>query len=172
MRKLKDRLRAQDGQALVELAFVLPLVLLLLFGVIDFGLALHDYNGDTNIANLAARTASVIGNGPNPSCGGNVETTLTAYVDCEAAATGAPTPSYVCVADTAQASPSGTFAVGDPLEVKVSSTFGWAKILTGGDGYIGRLNPTSTLTASATMRVEQAPSAPGPSGFLTPLCSA
>lgn len=156
----------------MELAFVLPLVLLLLFAVIDFGLALHDYNGDTNIANIAARTASLIGSAPSAKCGGTAETSLTLYVDCEAKATGAPTPSSVCVADTASSPPSSTFSAGDPLEVKVSSTFNWTKILTGGDGYVGKINPASTITASATMRVEQPPTN-GPSSFLalTPTCS-
>ena len=51
----------EKGQALVELAFVIPLVLLFLFGIIDFGLALNQQNGETNIANIAVREAAIVG---------------------------------------------------------------------------------------------------------------
>ncbi|MGH2843618.1 MAG: TadE/TadG family type IV pilus assembly protein [Solirubrobacteraceae bacterium] len=152
-----NRSRSDAGQALVELALVLPLVLLLLFAIIDFGLALNDYNGDTNVANLAARTASVLGSASTETCSGVSYSTLTAWVDCEAVATGAPTPSVVCVKNltTGTASPTA-FAVGDSLQVEVGSSFAWFSLLTGGDGYIGSIRPTTTLTAGATMRVEQA----------------
>ena len=167
--KLIRRCRNEHGQALVELAFVLPLVLLLLFGIFDFGLALNQDNADTNVANLAARAVSVMGTTTSISCNGATETTLTAWVDCEAAATGAPTPSYVCVADTAGTTPSSTYTTGDPLEVQVSSVFHWLSIISGGDRYIGPVvSPTSTITASATMRNEQDT---GTDSFLTPTCT-
>ena len=55
MRALIRRVRGEHGQAMVELAFVMPILLLLLFGIVDFGLALNQQNQDTNIANIAAR---------------------------------------------------------------------------------------------------------------------
>ena len=168
LRLLVKRLRCEDGQALVELAFVLPLVLLFLFGIIDFGLALNSYNSDTNIA---ARTVSVIGSSTSVKCNGTAETTLTAYVDCEASSTGAPTPSAVCVADISGSSPSGSYTTGDPIKVVITSTFHWFSILTGASSYIGKVvDPTSAITSSATMRMEQAPST-GSSSFLTPTCT-
>jgi len=171
VRNFLKRCRCEDGQALVELAFVLPLVLLFLFGIIDFGLALNSYNGDTNIANIAARTASVMGTTTSVTCAGNTETTLTLYVDCEASSTGAPTPTSVCVADMAGATPSGTYTTGDPIKVEVTSTFHWLQILTGKDSYIAKVvNPTSSITASATMRLEAAPTG-GSSSFLSPTCT-
>jgi len=157
------RIRAltrENGQAIVELAFVLPLVLLFLFGIIDFGLALNADNSDTNMANLAARTASVIGTSTSVPCNGTAETTLLAWVTCEAAATGAPTPASVCVADTAGSSPSSTYAAGDPIKVEVTSNFGWLKLLTGKIS-----NLSSTISSSATMRMEAAPTS-GTSTFL------
>jgi Flp pilus assembly protein TadG len=165
MAKWVKSLRCEDGQALVELAFVLPLVLLFLFGIIDFGLALNADNSDTNMANLAARTASLIGSSATVQCNGTAESTLSAWVTCEAAATGAPTPASVCVADTAGTSPSGTYTAGDPIKVEVTSTFGWLKLLTG-----QVKNLSSTISSSATMRMEQAPTG-GTSGFLSPTCT-
>lgn len=164
------RLGREDGQALVELAFVLPLLLLFLFAIIDFGLALNQYNTNTNIANLAARTVSVLGTKTSATCGGTSYSTLTGWVDCEAKATGEPVPKSVCVSDTAGSSSSSSYAAGDPVKVEVTSTFNWFSMLSSGNGYIGRVvNPTSDITASATMRLEQAPKN-GTSSFLTPTC--
>jgi TadE-like protein len=168
------RFRADGGQALVELAFVLPLVMLILFGIIDFGLALNNYNADTNLANLAARSASVMGTTSTISCNGTSETNLKAFVVCEAAATGAPTPTYVCFADTATGL-SATLTVGDPLKVEVQSTFGWLKLLTGGNSYVKGINLNSTISASATNRIEAAPGTGTTNAFFsttaTPVCS-
>jgi Flp pilus assembly protein TadG len=164
VRKRIESLRCEDGQALVELAIVIPLVLLFLFGIIDFGLALNTKNSDTNLANLAAREVSVIGTGANPICNGTTETTLTAWVTCMAPASGAAAPS-VCVADTAGATPSGNYAAGDPIEVEVTSNFSWLKLLTGQVSHL-----TSTISGSATMRMEAAPTSAN-TGFLSPTCA-
>lgn len=172
MQALLLRLRREDGQALVELAFVLPILVLFLFGIIDFGLAINTANTNTNIANYAVREAAVIGTTTTATCNGTTETTLAKWADCEAGATGASAPT-VCISDSSSSTP-GTYTVGDPLTVKVSSTFKWLSVLTGSDGYIGKVaNPTSVLSSSATMRMEQSPSASGSSGtnpFLPATC--
>ena len=157
----------------MELAFVIPLVLLFLFGIIDFGLALNaaelrHQHGEprrarSRVGDRQSTYASV-------QCNGTAETSLKAWVTCEAAATGAPTPSNVCVCDIAAGtSPSSTYANGDPIKVVVTSNFGWLKLLT---GQISSLS--STISASATMRMEAAPSTGN--NFLlrrrpTPLCT-
>jgi Flp pilus assembly protein TadG len=152
-----------DGQALVELAFVLPIVLLLLFGIIDFGLALNTQNQDTNIANVAVREAAVIGTANSAMCGTMSETNLNAWAQCESALMGGPAVS-VCVADIAGGSPVGTYAPGDPVKVEVTSSFAWLKLITGKVG-----NLSSTIGANATMRVEGTLN--GSNSFLTPICS-
>jgi Flp pilus assembly protein TadG len=53
------RRRRTRGQALVELAFVLPLVILMLLGLFDFGRAIYAYNTVSNAAREAARVAIV-----------------------------------------------------------------------------------------------------------------
>jgi len=53
--KLNDR----KGQAMVELALVLPLLLLIVFGITEFGRALWIVNTLTNAAREGARRASV-----------------------------------------------------------------------------------------------------------------
>jgi len=51
--------RDEQGQALLEFAFVLPVLLTLLLGVIVFGLALHNYLTLTNATNLGAQLLSM-----------------------------------------------------------------------------------------------------------------
>jgi Flp pilus assembly protein TadG len=47
------------GQALTEFALILPILLLLVFGVFDFGRAIYAYNSISNAAREGARTAIV-----------------------------------------------------------------------------------------------------------------
>jgi len=46
---------AQDGQDLVEFAIVLPVLLLLILGIIEFGVLVLDYNTISNAAREGAR---------------------------------------------------------------------------------------------------------------------
>ena len=55
--------RRTSGQALVETAFVLPILLLLLLGLFDFGRAVFAYNAVSNSAREAVRLAIVDQNG-------------------------------------------------------------------------------------------------------------
>lgn len=150
VRKLIKRFRGEKGQALVELAFVIPLVLLFLFGIIDFGLALNQKNEDTNIANIAVREAAIIGTTTTALCGTTTEHTLATWTSCEAQADGSPAPTKVCVFDTKTSTNGTTYSQGDPVEVKISSHFSWLKLIQGDVG------PSSTLGANATMREEGA----------------
>lgn len=54
-----SRTRKVRGQSLVEFALVLPLFLLLVFGIMDLGLAVFSYNSITNAAREGARLAIV-----------------------------------------------------------------------------------------------------------------
>lgn len=152
VRKLIDRFRGENGQALVELAFVIPLLLLFLFGIIDFGLAINQQNQDTNIANVAAREAAV-GTNSSPVCGGTPQPTLTAWAKCEASAMGIPVTS-VCVGDVSGSGYSSSYTGGTPIKVVVNSDLNWLKLITGQVG--GFLK--STIGSSATMRLETTPS--------------
>jgi hypothetical protein len=145
------KLRGDRGQALVELAFVLPLVLVLLFGIIDFGLAYNTKNSDTNLANLAARSVSVMGTATTTqSCGGTGQTSLLAWIDCVAKQDGESQPTTACLLDTS----AGGYAAGDALKVEVQTPFNWFGVIGASGGIVGKA--TSTIGASATNRVEAA----------------
>jgi Flp pilus assembly protein TadG len=53
------RARRQGGQSLVEFALVIPVFLLILMGVVDFGMAIYKFNGVSQAAREIARVTSV-----------------------------------------------------------------------------------------------------------------
>jgi Flp pilus assembly protein TadG len=52
-------LRREDGQALTEFALVLPLLLVLIMGIIQFGFVFKDYIAVTDATRVGARQAAV-----------------------------------------------------------------------------------------------------------------
>lgn len=55
------RWRGDDGAALVEAAFVLPVLLMILLGILEMGLLMKDYQAAENATQAAGRMASVEG---------------------------------------------------------------------------------------------------------------
>lgn len=167
------RLRGDEsGVALVEFALVLPLLLLVLFGVFEFGRIFNYWIDETHLANEAARWAAVNRN-PGldrpvnvttcaPEAGG--ATDLQTYIRCQATTqelrSGAsgdqgsdPLQVYICF-------PNGTSNIGDPVRVIVRTTYNYLPLVgdflsgTFGDGAI---DTTVGITGSATMRLEATP---------------
>src|SRR5690348_5894749 len=62
----RDRARDQRGQTMVEFALVLPLIAILLFGVIQFGIAFNNYVTLTDAVRAGARKAAVSRQTGNP----------------------------------------------------------------------------------------------------------
>jgi Flp pilus assembly protein TadG len=142
------RVRNESGTALVEFAFVLPLLLVLVLGIVDFGRAFNYWIDSTHLANVAARYAAV-----NQNPGAAASLTLQRHMELQASTkelrTGSKqsTPVDVCISF-----PLGTSNVGDPVKVEVTSTWSWLRYL------VGRTHLTSkTLKGSATMRLEAKP---------------
>ena len=65
--KTPQRLRSSDGQTMVEFALVLPLLALLLFGVIQFGIVFNHYLDLTDAVRAGARVAAVSRQTSDPS---------------------------------------------------------------------------------------------------------
>jgi Flp pilus assembly protein TadG len=59
--------RRQEGQALVEFAFVVPVLLLLVLGIIQFGILFNNYITLTDAVRAGARQAAVSRTLPNPT---------------------------------------------------------------------------------------------------------
>jgi Flp pilus assembly protein TadG len=56
---IRHRLHAQQGVAMVEMALVMPILLFLVLGIVDFGKAMNYWNNVNQIASDAARFAAV-----------------------------------------------------------------------------------------------------------------
>jgi Flp pilus assembly protein TadG len=50
---------SEDGQTAVEFALVLPILAVLIFAIVEFGVAFHDYITVTDASRVAAREAAV-----------------------------------------------------------------------------------------------------------------
>lgn len=76
--RLRRMPRGGRGQSLVEFAMVMPLLVILIFGIIDFGMGLRSYISLSNATREGARFAAV-GNeaGAYPAdCGGSAPTVV------------------------------------------------------------------------------------------------
>jgi Flp pilus assembly protein TadG len=137
----------ESGQALVEFLLVAGLLLFILFGVTQFGLALNAANDETHLANEVARYAAV---NFNPATGGQ---SLTAWAKAQADNTISGN-AQICVSF-----PNGTSNVGDPVKVVVSGTMNWQPIYGLAQFLkVGLPAASSTIAGSAVMRLEAPPS--------------
>jgi Flp pilus assembly protein TadG len=134
---------------LTEFALILPLLMLVLIGMLDFGKAYNYWIDQTHLANEGARWAAV---DKNPA---GVAMTLQQYIaskantdELKSGGTSSITGGLgVCVAF-----PDGTSNVGSPVEVRVSTTYNWLPII---GAKISILQ--TTINGSATMRIEKKP---------------
>jgi Flp pilus assembly protein TadG len=143
------RAREEDGSALVEFTLLLPLLLLILFGVLDFGRAINYWIDESQLANVGARYAAV---NRNPGSGSTLQESIRNQADTaelrDGGTSSVPSAAQVCIDF-----PNGSTNVGDPVETTVSVSYNWMPFL--GDQFDVA---TTTMTSSATMRLEQAPS--------------
>jgi len=63
----KPRMKNEQGQTMTEFALVLPILVVLLFGIIQFGIAFNNYVTLTDAVRAGARKAAVSRNLADPS---------------------------------------------------------------------------------------------------------
>ena len=141
-RRVCRRLRQERGQALVEFAVVLPVLILIILGIIYFG-RYEDYSNQmTQLAEEGARWAAV---NYTPTSG-----TLQAYVqsqaqpELQAGSSDVTSPAQIWIY---QPGTSPTYAVGQPVRVCVVATVRYPFFGVGGT--------SSTMAQVATMRIEE-----------------
>ena len=78
MKRLVEKIKNQNGAALVEFAIVLPLLLVLVFGMIEFSLMLYDKAVITNASREGAR-AGIVYDFPNRISEGEITSTVSTY---------------------------------------------------------------------------------------------
>ncbi len=131
---------------MVEFALVLPLLLVLVLGVLDFGRAFNYWIDSTHLANVAARYATV-----NKNPGAAASRTLQRHVELQASTKELrDAPIDVCISFP-DASPTGPL-VGDAVAVEVKSPFTFLGFLVERAG-LGSIE----IHGKATMRLEAPP---------------
>ena len=134
----------ESGQAMVEFALILFPLLLLVVGIIQFGIALNFWLDMNRIANQGARFAAV-NCGPTTSPA-QCTPSLQAWLTEQALSKGNNPTVTICYENGKTGS---TADVGDAVRVELTQPFTFRPIVTLG---------TIDLNASATMRLEQKPS--------------
>ena len=144
--KLKMLIKNQNGGAAVEFAIILPLLIFLIFGIIEGGLLLYNDQVITNASREGARAGIVVGldraNGVHETLSQNI---ATAYC-FDHLVTFSATPNFSASAT----SPSGT-GFGDPLVVTVTYDYGFLVLFN--PITFSRFDPI-TLTAQTIMKME------------------
>jgi len=162
--------RDEQGAALVEFVLVLPLVLLLLFGMVDFGKAFNYWNDETHLANEAARQA-VVNKCPQCSSGQKINDWIRTEADSAELRNGGTqsisSPGVrICIWFPDNTNPADDpvrdHAVGDPVQVTAHAQYNWLAYVVGQG-----LPLHSDLTGTATMRLEQPYKADGSDAFTT-----
>lgn len=138
LRKIKD----QNGAALVEFAIVLPLLLTLIFGMIEFSIMLYDKAMITNASREGARSG-IVYSFPTPITTAEMNQKVTDYlqnnlISLGGASTWSTSISGVCTGS------------GIPLTVTVTYPYNFLVL----PGFIQTLTPITTLSAQTTMRCE------------------
>jgi Flp pilus assembly protein TadG len=153
------RSRGDAGVALVEFALVLPLLLTLMIGIVDFGRAFNYWIDQTHLAAETARWAVVNHNPGDPTNTGVGTPTLQQYI--KAQADSAELRSSTNGASVCITFPNGA-TVSNPVQVTVKYRFGWLPWIQHVLG-VG----TTTIGTKATMRLEATPTHFDTSGNIT-----
>jgi Flp pilus assembly protein TadG len=152
--------RDERGTAITEFALVLPLLLVLLLGMIDFGKALNYWIDQTHLANEGARWA-IVNNNPGLSAGKTLQQYILDHADTaelhgDVAGTQGTSHAAtvaICFYKGSDGTSTTTPSVGDTVQVIVKYDYHWLRYLTAQAG----LGPTSMITGKSAMRLEQVP---------------
>jgi len=145
--KIKDK--AQNGQVIIEFALILPILLLILGGIIEFGILLYNKQVITNASREAARAGIIYlvdkttGNKIIP----DIEGIARDYCQNRLITFGAPTQPVV----THSTDPTELY----PSDLTVQVTYQYTFILSRAMNLFGaNVGPTLNLGARTVMRME------------------
>lgn len=145
------RATREEGQTVVEFALVLFPLLLLVVGIIQFGIAVNFWQDQQRLAAQGARVAIV-----NCAAASWCTPTLEQYLEAQPLSNGNNPDATVCFESMSGTGLDlGKAVVGDSVTVKLETPFNLVPIFGVGD---------ITLSARTTMRLEQKPTHAGISG--------
>ena len=153
---MKKKLKIQSGAAVVEFALILPILILLLFGVIEFGTLMYNQQVLTNASREGARAGIVAGIPRLPYYGGDTSCTsppisIEAVVQCYAKnhlITFGSTNLLPAPTITPPYDPNAPF--GTDLEVTVNYNFEFLVI----PNFIPGINRLRAMSAETLMKYE------------------
>jgi len=133
----------ESGAELIEFALVFPLILLVMLGIVDFGLLFHRYEIVTNAAREGARVSVLPGYSD-----ADVEVRVNQYLD----AAGLTDPARTTAVGAAASLTIGTQCIAiKPVTVTYPHNFSF---VAGIASYFGTDFTSSTLSATSSMRAE------------------
>lgn len=139
---LPSSLRDESGQSLVEFALALPIVLLIVMALVDFGRGISLWLDATHLASDGARLAAVNAAPPSGTLSQYILTQAPGNLQSgDSGSAGLQGPAKVCIT-----LPSGS-SRGEPVTVKVTGSYNWIP-----GGFIPG---TFSIVGSSTMRLEQ-----------------
>ena len=139
--------RCESGSQLIEFMIVFPLLMLLIAGILDFGMLLRNYEVITNAAREGARVAVLEG---------YEEADVQARVDQYLDAAGMGGPAVVQLTDVPVTTPAGTFTA---RSVTLDYNYQWVT-LSGFAPFFGGTFGTLPLQVVSVMRTENQAAAP------------
>jgi Flp pilus assembly protein TadG len=144
MRRGKPAQASERGAAAVEFALVVPILIVMIFGMVDMGMAINAQAIVGNAAREGARAASF--NGADTTATTNVVTSATKSLIGTA-----PSTTITCQAvGTATTIACSSASPGDSVVVKVAYTYKWLS-----PGVLGLPGQTA-IVATSQMRIESA----------------
>ena len=142
---------------MVEFALILPLFMVLVFGIFDLGRAFNYWIDETHLSTTGARWAVVNANLGQPTLQQYIKNQVETK-ELKNGSASVTTAATVCIGFPTNPATASFRNPGDPVVVRVYiryrllSFFG---AIPGGDAF----NPNFALVAKSTMRLEQAPDA-------------
>jgi Flp pilus assembly protein TadG len=139
-------LKNNKGAAAVEFAIVLPLLILILFGIIEFSVAFFDKAVITNASREGARVGMLFKSGTRNAASEDpiINSTIDNYIASNLISFGStPVTASTTISRTG-------FSVGDTLTVTVSYPYSYLVI----PGFITAITNPVNITATTIMRME------------------
>lgn len=137
--------RQRLGQGLVEFALILPILILIFMGIIDFGRAIYAFNSVSNAAREGARVGIV----DQTMTGGAYNAAIEAANQATALGLSASNPSQVLVSFPNTGGNCPTVSVGCPIRVRVQYQF------TAITPIIGRIIGPITVGSTTELPIER-----------------
>ena len=129
------------GSAAVEFAITLPLLLLILFGIIEFSVAFFDKAVITNASREGARVGILFS--PTPATDNDITNIVNSYISNNLINFKSSVTATTTVTRTG-------YNTGDTITVTVSYPYNYLVL----PGFVSSLTSTVTLTAATVMRME------------------